>query len=84
VPDADLVFIHDSQAPGYVDILKIEQRSTNCLTDSPLGGRVHLQPNNTKRLLGRESHHVREIGIQRYEHAAVFNGEVQDLLVGRS
>lgn len=49
-----------------------------------LAGGMHLQPNDAERLPGREPHHVREIGIQRYEHAAVFNCEAQDLLVGSS
>ena len=84
MPDADFVVIDDSQTPGYVNALKIEQRSSNCLTDSLLGGGMHLQPNDAERLPGRESHYVREIGIQRYEHAAVFNREAQDLLVGSS
>jgi hypothetical protein len=79
-----LVFIHNSQTLGYVDVLKIEHRSTNCVTDSPLGGQMHLQPNNTARLTGRESHYVREIGVQRYEHAAFVNSEAQNLFVGRS
>lgn len=82
--DADFVFVHDGQTPGYVNVLKIEQRATNCLANSLLGGRMHLQPNNTERLRGRESHHVREIGIQPYERAAVFNREAQNLFVGRS
>ena len=73
VPDANFVFIHDGQAPGYFDVLKIEQRSSNCLTDSLLGGRMHLQPNHAERLRGRKSHHVREIGVQRDENAAVLN-----------
>ncbi len=33
---------------------------------------------------GRESHHVREIGIQPFERAAVFNREAQNLFAGRS
>src|SRR5256885_3740085 len=84
MPDADFVFIHDSQTPNYVDVLKIEQRSSKCLTDSLLGGRMHLQPNHAERLRGRKSHHIREIGVQRYENAAVLNGKAQDLFISRA
>ncbi len=84
VPDADFVFIHDGRTPGYVDVLEIEQRSSNCLTDSLLGGWMDLQPNHPERLRGWESHHVREIGVQRYEDAAVLNSKAQDLFVSRS
>jgi hypothetical protein len=69
VPDKDFISIHDNQA--WPD-------------GSPLGGRMHLQPNNTERLLGREPHHVREIGVQCHEHAAVLNSDAKDLFVGRS
>lgn len=84
MPDADFVFIHDSQTPSYVDVLEIEQRSPNCLTDPLLGGGMHLQPNDAESLLGWESHHVGEIGIQRHEHTTVLDREAQDLFVGRS
>jgi len=84
VPDANFVFIHDGQPSCDVDVLKIEQRSSNCLTDRLLCGRMHLQPNHAESLLGWESHDVREISIQRYEYTTVLNSETQDLFVGRS
>jgi hypothetical protein len=84
VPDADVVFIHDGQTPGDVDVLKIQQRSSNRLTDSLLGRRMHLQPNHAQRFRGRKSHQVREISVQRYENAAVLNSKAQDLFVSRS
>ena len=83
-PDADFVFVHDSQPPGYVDVLEKEQGSTNCLTNPLLGGWMHPQSDNTERSLGRKSHHISEIGIQRHEYAAVLNSEAQDLFVGGS
>lgn len=79
-PDADFIFVHDGQATSHVNVLEKEQRLTNCLTDSLLGGWMHVQPDDSERLLGRKSHHIREIGIQGHEHAAVLNSETQDLL----
>jgi hypothetical protein len=62
-PDANLVFVYDSQQSGYVDALEKKQGSTNRLTDSLLGRRMHLQSDNTQRMLGRKAHYIREIGI---------------------
>ena len=83
-PDAGFVFVHNRQMPGSVDILKKEHGSTNCLTDPVFGSWMHLQPDNAERPLWRKSHHVREIGIQRYQDAAVLNGESQDPFIVRS
>jgi hypothetical protein len=58
--------------------LKIEQRATNCLTDSLLG---EITPSVCS---GGNGVTFAKIGIQRYEHAAVLNSEPQDLFVGRS
>jgi hypothetical protein len=52
--------------------------------DFVFGGRMHLQPNHSQRLRGRKSHHVREIGVQRDENAAVLDSKAQDLFVSRS
>jgi hypothetical protein len=52
-----------------------EQGSAYRLTNPFFGRWMDLQPDNTKRLLWRKPHHVREVGIQRHEDAAVFDGE---------
>ncbi len=44
---------------------------------------MHLQPDNTERLLGRKSHYIREIGIQCHEYAAALDSETKDLFFGR-
>ena len=45
---------------------------------------MHLQPNHTECLSGRESRHVCEIRIQCHEHAAVLNREAEDFPIRRS
>src|SRR5262245_40774737 len=83
-PNPNFLLVDDSQPPGYVDVLKKEQCSTNRLADPLFGRRMNLQPDDTERPLGRESHHISEIGIQRNDYTSVRNREPQDLLVGCS
>jgi hypothetical protein len=79
--DADFDIVHDSQLSGYVDISEQEHGALNGLSDSLFGGRMHLPSDYTERRFGRKSHHIREIGIQRYERATILNGEPEDLFV---
>jgi hypothetical protein len=80
-PDADFVVVNDSQPPGDVNISKKEQGTPNRLPDSLLGGRMELQSDDAERALGRKADHIREIGIQRHEYAAVLNREAQNLFI---
>ena len=45
---------------------------------------MDLQSDYTERLLRWKAHHIREIGIQRHQDAAILNSEAQDLVVSRS
>src|SRR5579863_7087032 len=80
-PDADFVGVHNSKPPGYIDVLEKEHSAANGLPDPFLGSRMNLQSDDAERFFGRESYYVREIRVQRYEHAAAVDREAQNLFI---
>jgi hypothetical protein len=82
--DAYFVSIDHSQSTGEVDILHQQQSTTKDVSDRLLGWWMNLQADDSFCLIGRETHEVCEVRVERKKYAVLCDCEAQYLFVEAS